>query len=85
MKLEDGCYALKLECAIRDVAYVDMGWRCVAHSGLYFIQPYGLPDIPQGNLLGFSVIKQENYSKASGKVVRLSPTARKALDFAQSS
>ncbi len=85
MKLEDGCYALKLECVLRDLAYVDMGWRCVAHAGLYFIQPYGLPDRPQGDLLGFSVIKQDQYSKASRKVVKLSPTARKALDFAMSS
>jgi len=85
MKLEDGCYSLKLECALRDLGFVDIGWKCVAHAGLYFIQPFGLPDQPEGDLLGFSVIKQEQYSKASRKVVRLTPTAKKALDFAQSS
>ena len=35
MTLEDGCYSLKLECALRELGFVDIGWKCVAHAGLY--------------------------------------------------
>ena len=37
MKVEDGCYSLKLECALRELGFVDIGWKCVAHAGIYFI------------------------------------------------
>ena len=36
MKLEDGCYSLKLECALRDLGFVDIGWKCVAHAGVSY-------------------------------------------------
>ena len=75
MTLEDGCYSLKLECALRELGFVDIGWKCVAHAGLYFVQPFGIPSEPKGDLLGFSIIKKD-------KVIKLSSTACKALDFA---
>ena len=46
MTLEDGCYSLKLECALRELGFVDVGWKCVAHAGLYFVQPFGIPSRP---------------------------------------
>jgi len=55
MTLEDGCHSLKLECALRELGFVDIGWKCIGHAGLYFIQPFGLPDDPQADLLGFQV------------------------------
>ncbi len=43
MILEEACYSLKLECALRDLGFVDIGWKCVAHAGIFFVQPVGIP------------------------------------------
>ena len=51
MILEEACHSLKLECALRDLGFVDIGWKCVAHAGIFFIQPVGLPDDPDGDCL----------------------------------
>ena len=48
MKCERACYALKLECALRDLGFVDIGWKTVAHAGIFFVQPVGIPDEPEG-------------------------------------
>ena len=80
MTLEYGCYALKLECALRDLGFVDIGWKIVAHAGIFFVQPVGIPDDPEGDLLGFSI--SIPYKKNNQKY-RLLGTAKKALDFAQ--
>ena len=75
MKLIDGCHSLKLECALRELGFVDVGWKCVANAGIFLVLPFGLPEKPEGDLLGFQVVK-------SRKVIRLSDSAKKALDFA---
>ena len=75
MTLEDGCYSLKLECALRELGFVDIGWKCVANAGIFVVLPFGLPEDPEGDLLGFQVVK-------SSRVIRLSDSAKKALDFA---
>ena len=75
MTLEYGCYALKLECALRDLGFVDVGWKCIANAGIFFVCPFGLPEDPDADLLGFQVVK-------SSRVIRLSDSAKKALDFA---
>ena len=80
MKLEEACYSLKLECALRDLGFVDIGWKCVAHAGIFFVQPVGIPDDPDGDLLGFSL--SIPYKKKNEKD-RLLGTAKKALDIAQ--
>tara|TARA_Y100000992_G_C21075791_1_gene400878 strand:- start:21 stop:269 length:249 start_codon:yes stop_codon:yes gene_type:complete len=79
MKLEEACYSLKLECALRELGFVDIGWRCVAHAGIFFVQPVGIPDDPDGDLLGFSL------SIPNRKIHnrwRLVGTAKRALDLA---
>ena len=75
MKLIDGCHSLKLECALRELGFVDVGWKCVANAGIFLVCPFGLPEKPEGDLLGFQVVK-------SSRVIRLSESAKKALDFA---
>jgi len=35
MILEEACHSLKLECALRDLGFVDIGWKCVAHAGIF--------------------------------------------------
>ena len=77
MTLQEGCYSLKLECALRELGFVDIGWKCVAHAGLFFVQPVGVPDDPDGDLLGFSILK-------SNEVIKLAISAKKALDYALS-
>lgn len=79
MTLEYGCYSLKLECALRDLGFVDIGWKCVAHAGIFFVQPVGIPDDPEGDLLGFSLSIPNQKEGAYNKIVT---TAKKALDYA---
>ena len=79
MNLMDGCHSLKLECALRDLGFVDIGWKCVAHAGIFFIQPYGIPDDPEGDLLGFSVTIPYTHDN---RRVRMISTSRGALDYA---
>ena len=77
--LEEACHSLKLECALRDLGFVDIGWKCVAHAGIFFIQPVGLPDDPDGELLGFSLTLPNTHDM---RRVRLMRTAKRALDYA---
>ena len=79
MNLLDGCHSLKLECALRDLGFVDIGWKCVAHAGIFFIQPVGIPDNPDGDLLGFNITVP--YAKHYNKVKMVS-TVKRALDWA---
>ena len=79
MKLEEACYSLKLECALRELGFVDIGWKCVAHAGIFFVQPVGIPDDPDGDLLGFSLSIP---NRKSHREWRLVGTAKRALDLA---
>ena len=75
MKVEDGCYSLKLECALRELGFIDMEWRTVANAGIFFVQPVGMPDDPEGDLFGFTITYES-------KVIKMQNTAKKALDTA---
>ena len=79
MKLEEACYSLKLECALRELGFVDIGWRCVAHAGIFFVQPVGIPDDPDGDLLGFSLSIPNRKTHREWRMVG---TAKRALDLA---
>jgi hypothetical protein len=79
MKLEEACYSLKLECALRNLGFVDIGWKCVAHAGIYFVQPVGIPDNPDGDLLGFSLSVSDSRIHRRRRMVS---TAKRALDIA---
>ena len=79
MILKDACDSLKLECALRELGFVDIGWKCVAHAGIFFVQPIGIPDDPEADLLGFALTVP--YAKDYNKV-KLMATAKKALDYA---
>ena len=80
MILEEACHSLKLECALRDLGFVDIGWNCVAHAGIFFVQPIGIPDDPDGDLLGFSLTLPNTHDM---RRVRLMRTAKQALDYAE--
>ena len=62
---------------LRDLGFVDIGWKCVARRNL-LCQPVGIPDDPDGDLLGFSL--SIPYKKKDTKY-RLLGTAKKALDI----
>ena len=85
MRLEEACHSLKLECALRDLGFVDIGWKCVAHAGLFFVQPVGWgPEsslTPQDELLGF-LIRQHIRAKRQSEGRLMGATAKIALDTA---
>ena len=75
MLLLDGCHSLKLECALRDLGFIDMEWRTIAHAGIFLVQPVSMPNDPEGELFGFAITYES-------KVIKLQNTAKKALDTA---
>ena len=82
MTIEEGCLSLKLECALRDLGFVEIHYRVIAHAGLFFVSPVGISGFAPGNdLLGFQIsdclVSEE--LRADYKIV---PTAKRALDFA---
>ena len=79
MILEEACHSLKLECALRDLGFVDIGWKCVAHAGIFFIQPVGFPYDTEGELVVFSLTLPNTHDM---RRVRLMRTAKRALDYA---
>ena len=87
MTLEDACYSLKLECALRELGFVDIGWRVVAHAGIFFVEPVGWTTVsgPADDLLGFQLQRHVMARETSGGLHLGRPiaqTARQALDLA---
>ena len=87
MTLEDACYSLKLECALRELGFVDVGWRVIAHAGIFFVEPIGWtakPD-PTDDLLGFQLqrhIMTEKDERGLHLGRPIAQTAKQALDLA---
>lgn len=74
--------SLKLECALRDLGFVEIHYRVIAHAGLFFVSPVGISGFSlQDDLLGFqlSTTVPDPDLRADYKIV---PTAKRALDFA---
>ena len=83
MTLEDGCVSLKLECALRELGFVEIQWRVIAHAGIFFVFPVGLSNISLGeDLLGFQLSTQCPSQEGLRADCKILPTAKKALDFA---
>ena len=57
MKLIEACDSLKLECALRELGFVEIGWKTVAHAGIYFVEPIGMRNDcqPEDEALGFAM------------------------------
>lgn len=84
MTLEDGCTSLKLECALRELGFVEIGWVVVAHAGLFFVSPVGFAGCKTtaDDLLGFQVTRSKprlDYLTADHPIL---PSARRAIEFA---
>ena len=85
MRIDEACHSLKLECALRELGFVDIGWKCVAHAGLFFIQPVGWgPEstlTPQDPLLGF-LVREHIMAKQQSEGRLMGATAKIAIDIA---
>ncbi len=83
MTLQDACTSLKLECALRDLGFVEIDWRVIASVGLFFIIPVGYSEFSQANddLLFFQ-IRQNNLTPRLILNCPMADTARAALDTA---
>ena len=84
MKLREACDSIKLECALRDLGYVDIGWRTVAHAGLYFLEPVGMLNEcgPEDETLGF-ILGEEMFTRNPASVHFLFQSAKEAFDMAE--
>lgn len=85
MTLQDAGYSLKLECALRELGFVENGWRVVAHAGIFFIEPVGFLQSPTESLLGFQLLSESTFSFSSFGIHLGSPlaiSAKRAIDMA---
>ena len=86
MRITEACESLKLECALRELGFVDIGWKCIAHAGLFFVQPVGWgpeKDLqPDDDLLGF-LIRKHIMAERKDDPRLMCRSAKGALDLAQ--
>ena len=86
MTIEEASDSLKLECAMRDLGFIQYRWQVIANAGLFFVVPVGFTVAcgPLDDFLGFQLT--EEYSLLSMFGLRLGhpllPTAKRALDLA---
>lgn len=87
MTIEEANTSLKLECALRELGFMEIRERTIAHAGLYFVRPVGFFYAARlwDDLLGFQIEKSEEweYDKTGlclGKPITQS--AKSALDLA---
>ena len=87
MILKEACDSLKLECALRNLGFVDIGWKVIANAGIFFVQPVGwsVDPEPKDELLGFLLEKHimaKRHDKKANPRLLLS-SAREALELAE--
>lgn len=83
MTLEEGCLSLKLECALRELGFVEVQWRVIAHAGLFFVFPVGFTNLSLNEeLLGFQLSENCPIGPNLRADRKILPTAKRALDFA---
>lgn len=87
MILEQACDSLKLECALRNLGFVTIGWKVIANAGIFFVQPVGwsTDPRPEDDLLGFMLEKHIMATKPADKInpKMLLGSAREALELAE--
>ena len=84
MLLKEACESIKLECALRELGFVEIGWKTVAHAGIYFLEPIGLTMNygPEDEALGF-VMGEEIFSRNPSSLHYMFPSAKDAFDMAE--
>lgn len=89
MTIEEGNVSLKLECALRELGFMEIKERIVAHAGLYFVRPVGFSYTAKiwEDLLGFQIEKPEEWEYTRTGLCLGKPlfqSAKAALDIALS-
>jgi hypothetical protein len=90
MTLEDANYSLKLECALRELGFIEIRERVLANAGIYYVRPVGFSHNAKlwEDLFGFQVEKSEEweYHKTTGLCLGkpIIQSAKLALDLALS-
>jgi hypothetical protein len=87
MLIQEANFSLKLECALRELGFMEIKNIVIAHAGLYFVRPVGFHFMANesDDLLGFQVEKSEEweYNRTGLCLGRpLVRTAKSALDLA---
>lgn len=84
MLLREACESIKLECALRELGFVEIGWKTVAHAGIYFLEPIGLTMNygPEDEALGF-VMGEQMFSRNPTALHYMFPSAKEAFDMAE--
>lgn len=87
MNLQEANNSLKLECALRDLGFVEINYRVIAHAGLYFVRAVGYFYTASMNddLLGFQVENSDDWEYTKTGLCLGKPlvqTAKQALDLA---
>ena len=84
MKLIEACESIKLECALRDLGFVQLGWKTIARAGIYFLEPIGmrLDSGPEDDALGF-VLEEHLFRNDPGGVRFLFQSAKEAFDMSE--
>lgn len=89
MNLKEANVSLKLECALRELGFVEMGYRVIAHAGIYFVRTVGYfyNAGESDDLLGFQIEKSEEYEFTKSGLCLGKPivqTAKSAIELALS-
>lgn len=87
MTIEEANYSLKLECALRNLSFIDIGWQVVALAGIYYVIPVShiITCHKNDDLLGFQLSKEQELDPhhLGLKLDRtITQTAKTALDLA---
>jgi len=84
MTLADGCTSLKLECALRELGFVEIGWRVIAHAGLFFVSPVGFSGCLslKDDLIGFQISQSKPVYNQLDAGSRILPSAKRAIEVA---
>ena len=87
MTIEEANYSLKLECALRQLNFVEIGWQAVALAGVFYVIPVSHIVVCHKNddLLGFQLSRSSDLDpthlglRLDRRVIQ---TAKKALNLA---
>jgi len=88
MNILEGCDSLRLECALRDLGFVDWKGVVLARAGVYFVKPIGWRPVSKlsDTLYGFLISKPEDMiNMGEHQLFEIKPkmeSAKSALDYA---
>ena len=82
MDLQEANQSLKLECALRELGFVEIDWMVYGHAGIFYVYPVGFTPQPvkTDDLLGFQL--NDECSKSLVLGAPLLQTAKRALEYA---